>query len=146
MAIYNREDSRTVLPQLEKQIAELQDSIADAKADYIVEQGTDGIWTYRKWNSGIAECWGTYTGTVSYTSNSGACGGYRATIQSISFPFEFISSPSATATHNGNSTTYYGAVANVSTWATGLAIALDRGNSQSNVPISVTIFAKGTWK
>ena len=26
-------------------------------ADYIVEQGTDGIWTYRKWNSGIAECW-----------------------------------------------------------------------------------------
>lgn len=26
--------------------------------DYIVEQGTSGIWTYRKWNSGIAECWG----------------------------------------------------------------------------------------
>lgn len=30
-------------------------------ADYIVEEGTDGIWTYRKWNSGIAECWGTKT-------------------------------------------------------------------------------------
>lgn len=29
-------------------------------ADFIVEQGTSGIWTYRKWNSGIAECWGTY--------------------------------------------------------------------------------------
>lgn len=27
-------------------------------ADYVIEQGTDGIWTYRKWNSGIAECWG----------------------------------------------------------------------------------------
>ena len=27
--------------------------------DYIVEQGVSGIWTYRKWNSGIAECWGT---------------------------------------------------------------------------------------
>lgn len=27
-------------------------------ADYVVEQGTSGIWTYRKWNSGIAECWG----------------------------------------------------------------------------------------
>lgn len=26
--------------------------------DYVVEQGTTGIWTYRKWNSGIAECWG----------------------------------------------------------------------------------------
>ena len=27
--------------------------------DYMVEEGTSGIWTYRKWNSGIAECWGT---------------------------------------------------------------------------------------
>ena len=26
--------------------------------DYVVEQGTSGIWTYRKWNSGIAEYWG----------------------------------------------------------------------------------------
>ena len=30
-------------------------------ADYVVEQGTSGIWTYRKWNSGIAECWGSVT-------------------------------------------------------------------------------------
>lgn len=29
-------------------------------ADFVVEQGTSGIWTYRKWYSGIAECWGTY--------------------------------------------------------------------------------------
>ena len=27
-------------------------------ADYVVEQGTSGIWTYRKWNSGLAEYWG----------------------------------------------------------------------------------------
>lgn len=26
--------------------------------DFIVDTGTEGIWTYRKWNSGIAECWG----------------------------------------------------------------------------------------
>lgn len=26
--------------------------------DYVVAQGTSGIWTYRKWNSGVAECWG----------------------------------------------------------------------------------------
>lgn len=29
--------------------------------DFVIEQSTDGIWTYRKWNSGIAECWGTKT-------------------------------------------------------------------------------------
>lgn len=32
--------------------------IGNTNIDYIVEQGTSGIWTYRKWNSGIAECWG----------------------------------------------------------------------------------------
>lgn len=40
------------------------------KADYIVEQGTDGIWTYRKWNSGIAECWGIYSKSVSISANN----------------------------------------------------------------------------
>lgn len=25
--------------------------------DYIVEEGTSGIWHYRKWNSGTGECW-----------------------------------------------------------------------------------------
>ena len=25
--------------------------------DYVIAQGRSGIWTYRKWNSGFAECW-----------------------------------------------------------------------------------------
>ena len=39
--------------------------------DYIVEQGTSGIWTYRKWNSGIAECWGTKTVAPSISDDWG---------------------------------------------------------------------------
>lgn len=30
----------------------------NALADYIIEQGTSGIWTYEKWASGKAVCWG----------------------------------------------------------------------------------------
>ena len=30
-------------------------------SDYVVEQGASDIWTYRKWASGIAECWGEVT-------------------------------------------------------------------------------------
>lgn len=26
-------------------------------ADFVVEEGTSGAWTYRKWDSGVAECW-----------------------------------------------------------------------------------------
>lgn len=51
-------------------------------ADYVVEQGTSGIWTYRKWNSGIAECWG-------YWSAENASGNRRAL--EINLPFAFAS-------------------------------------------------------
>lgn len=40
-------------------------------ADYIVDQGTSGAWTYRKWNSGIAECWGELTARASITDTIG---------------------------------------------------------------------------
>lgn len=33
-------------------------------ADYVVEEGTSGKWTYRKWASGVAEAWGTVTITL----------------------------------------------------------------------------------
>ena len=33
-------------------------------ADYVVAEGTSGNWRYRKWNSGIAECWAKITQTV----------------------------------------------------------------------------------
>lgn len=47
-----------------------------AEADYVVEQGTSGIWTYRKWSSGIAECWGKGTKTLSHYSTAGGFYGY----------------------------------------------------------------------
>lgn len=31
--------------------------------DFVVEQGSSGIWTYRKWNSGFAELWAVVTPT-----------------------------------------------------------------------------------
>lgn len=36
--------------------------IKNKEVDYIVEQGTSGIWTYRKWNSGLLEYWGKEQG------------------------------------------------------------------------------------
>ena len=45
-------------------------------ADFIVEQGEEDGWTYRKWYSGIAECWGSFgksfAGTA--TTNGMYCG------------------------------------------------------------------------
>lgn len=40
--------------------------------DFVVEQGTSGNWTYRKWASGISECWGTFNINVLFKNESGS--------------------------------------------------------------------------
>lgn len=63
-------------------------------ADFIVEQGTSGIWTYRKWASGIAECWGT-SDTVTITSWNQWGGMYTASnaIPAYYYPVQFSAPP-----------------------------------------------------
>ncbi len=50
--------------------------------DYIVDQGANGIWTYRKWNSGIAECWGNVSTTPTTVNGNNAV--------SVNLPFTFV--------------------------------------------------------
>ena len=56
-------------------------------ADYVVEQGTSGIWTYKKYSSGVIECWTTRhwaTPTLTMTAISSS-GTYKS--QTLSMPF-----------------------------------------------------------
>lgn len=41
------------------------------KVDYIIEQGTNNSWTYRKWNSGIYEAWRTSTNSFNMSTKYG---------------------------------------------------------------------------
>lgn len=41
-------------------------------ADYVVEEGTYGLWTYRKWFSGACECWGIIEGLKAGTTDDAA--------------------------------------------------------------------------
>ena len=58
-------------------------------ADFIVEEGTEtvsnNVWTYRKWNSGIAECWCLTPQTSKTVSTSYGAGFYGAR-DSYNFP------------------------------------------------------------
>jgi hypothetical protein len=77
-------------------------------ADYVVEQGTSGIWTYRKWNSGLAECWGIYTMTSACTKAWGALYYSDTLAPRINYPFTFTSRPQESVFCRGDS---------VSAWA-----------------------------
>lgn len=70
---------------IKKTLTKVLEKITAHDVDYIVAQGTDGNWTYRKWNSGIAECWAhTTSGTFAPTSTS--TGGISVRTLSLSFP------------------------------------------------------------
>ena len=63
-------------------------------AYYVVEEGTSGIWTYRKWNSGLSECFGGLN--VSPTSPSSEGSLYFKAV-SVPYPTHlFLEKPSAT--------------------------------------------------
>ena len=67
-------------------------------ADYIVEQGTSGNWTYEKWSSGIVKMY--YTGTYSSAFNNGNYfGAYRGTAQTLTYPFTLASVTYANVDH-----------------------------------------------
>lgn len=51
---------------------------------FVEEEGTSGIWTYRKYSDGTRECWGTWSGSL---SSSGAWSGFSGTyLATIAFP------------------------------------------------------------
>ena len=114
------------------------------EADYVVEQGTSGIWTYRKWKSGIAECWGTQSGTTTLNTQWGST--YISGVISINFPTLFVSDPviSVFNTKTGQSTTVIGTSVLSSS---SCVVQLMRGtNSGSSVPYNLMVIAKGRWK
>lgn len=43
----------------------------EALSDFVTETGESGGWTYRKWHSGMAECWGMFTEDVAWTTPIG---------------------------------------------------------------------------
>lgn len=59
----------TFLSQVKKSTLKFAEKEIKEK-DFVVEQGTSDFWTYRKWDSGIAECWGVATATLNTTANS----------------------------------------------------------------------------
>lgn len=72
--------------------------LADMGADYIVEQGKSGIWTFRKWASGVAECWLeselTLTGSAPVANMNGSA--YLSYVD-VDLPFTFKTQPRGVA-------------------------------------------------
>lgn len=55
-----------------------EDAAISTPADFIIQRGTSGVWTYEKWNSGKAVCYGQYDSTI--TVNPGSNTQYKVAL------------------------------------------------------------------
>lgn len=113
--------------------------------DYIVEQATSGVWRYRKWNSGFAECFGYHT--ISGTNISTTWGSWYASpvITLPSFPFTFVGAPDVHVSWESDFSAIIDGVGKRESTKAG-QVYLYRPVAQTNVNGRFSIYAYGRWK
>lgn len=77
----------------------LQHYESEPEVDYVVEQAYNGIWYYRKWYSGRAECYGTYTVNTAVCEEMSNIALFtnNTSIDAIPYPFKFSKTPTESA-------------------------------------------------
>lgn len=116
-------------------------------SDTVVAQGTSGIWTYRKWSSGIAECWGrTSSATVSISGVWGSLYIVDNAITSVSLPFTFKAVPITTVTPVKVNANYWIYTCYVGTTTATPSYGVARGSSNTSVQVSADLYVVGKWK
>ena len=114
--------------------------------DFVVEHGIGSSWTYRKWNSGIAECWCAVNDTVTY--EGAVFGGYLYYTGIYVYPLNFISVP--TVSYNATFTSGYTAIigdqGTVETSNFGRVRILSNNGNLQGESVLVRIHAIGRWK
>jgi hypothetical protein len=117
------------------------------KVDYLIEQGTSGNWTYRKWNSGIAECWLPGWNPGSYTCGTARGSLYSGGNLSLTFPLTFTSYPAVTSSVSLGTDAYV-------VWlqfnglgtSTAQCRIVSSGSVAANSNYLISVYAIGRWK
>lgn len=120
----------------------LKETIPEPAADYIVEQGTSGKWTYRKWNSGIQEAWAVSSDSFAITSGININQYYGSKSYNIS-------ALGFTAIHNiqitgGGGGAYF--ASKVESFNTSTINMSARASNTYTTTLTHWFYVKGTWK
>lgn len=125
--------------------------------DYVVEHGSETVttsitytWYYRKWASGISECWLRYAGTSNITT-AWSNGAYYSGMNRFAYPSgSFIEPPVCNITCDSSSnsiwTMYWGGSGNAGTKDSTPGFAAMRFGSQTSASVIIQIYAVGRWK
>lgn len=118
------------------------------EVDYVVSYGTDGIWTYQKWHSGIAKCWGTLTlETAIKTAFEGVALYHNNKImKNEAYPFTFVNTPSETATLGSPAGVVWLAGKSKNTKSKSGAYSLISPDKLASAKYVINIQVEGFWK
>lgn len=109
--------------------------------DFIVGQGTSGIWTYRKWANGTLEAW--TTGEFSFTATPTALmGGYYSTY-TLELPALFSNTPTCFVHGKIGTGMGYACILSRSKTSMGLGVFGNQNNTTSYI---TSVYAIGRWK
>lgn len=120
--------------------------IDEPEVDYVVASGTNGIWTYQKWKSGIAKCWCNYSFKTTVQEHFELF--YRSLPISTNYPFTFKEIPTETATIQSSSeqpVVLANAVANT-TKNTGSYTIISLITALNEATYCISIHVEGRWR
>lgn len=125
-------------------------------ADYIIESGTSGKWTYRKWASGIGECWATLGANSVNVSNAWGSMYYATWMNSEinkdgrKYPFNFVEEPTVTASPGRGGNDYWLVTDTANNTGTPLthapAFCIARASAGNVASPQVAYYVVGRWK
>lgn len=108
---------------------------------HIVESGTDGIWNYRKWSDGTAECWGVSAVSVTCTNEEGV---YFSDSKSIALPSNLFNEDPIALAACGDPWCW---VSNVGASRSAVHFKVTRGNNYSKtLSTGINLCVIGKWK
>ena len=123
----------------------ISDSVSNASTAVVVQSGTDGIWTYRKWSDGTAECWGR-KGSQSYAMTSQSGSGYY-TSTSVALPSGlFTEIKSAMCQRCGGDTANYLISTNINAINTSQINYFIWNTISATADVDVAFNVKGKWR
>ncbi len=110
--------------------------------DYVIEKGKSGDWIYRKWYSGVYECWLRRSVPVAIQSAWGYS--YYGTVPTVAYPVAFAASPhEQVSVVGGYGWAWIAGYATTPTTSASGAYILMRGASAASASYNIDYYVRG---
>lgn len=111
-------------------------------ADFVYEEGTSGVWTYRKWHSGVYECWTRLELNIAIDAAWGQI--FYKGITALNYPVTFTAAPFEHANADGGDGYFWlGGNGRPTTTTTG-TYSLYRPTSSASAKFYIDYYVRGT--